>query len=295
MTHLRPACFALCLLLACSAPVTDPKELPVGPVAVWSYEDLPTSREARSTFYAFAREHRIQEVYLGSHGFLRRQRSELADFIQEAQGQGIRVALLIGAPEWCTQPAPALELTRLARDFTLELKAAGRPLPSSLHLDVEPHALRGWSRDWQPLAQGLLDLLESLKAELGGALPLAADIPVWWDGRALKRKGQKQLLSDWVLQLVDQPVLMDYRDQVPRILDSAEGELRTAERLGKRVVIGLNARKPDERADAPTTFHEEGRGALGKALKEVDTKLRGRKGYGGLAVFSDEHWRKLKR
>lgn len=288
-----PALSALLVLLACTGPGTAPGLQP--PVAVWSYEALPDDPRARAEFWAFAREHRVQEVYLDAHAALRDRDPRLGAFIQEASERGLRVGLLIGAPEWSTQPAPALELARRARNLTRELRAAGRALPSSLHLDVEPHALKGWSRDWQPLAQGFLDLLESVRSELQGELPLAADLPVWWDGRSLRRQGRTRPLSDWVIEQVDQPVLMDYRDRVPRILESAEGELKAAERLGKRVVIGLNARRPDSHGEASTTFYEEGQAALASALGELHARLEGRKGYGGLAVFSDAHWRKLKR
>jgi hypothetical protein len=83
---------------------------------------------------------------------------------------------------------------------------------------------------------------------------------------------------------------MDYRNTIPGILAGAKPDLALAAAQGRRVVVGLDLHCDDEPETRATSFCAQGAGALEQALGAVDRRLRRRRGYGGLAVFTYEAW-----
>lgn len=296
LAHWLCTAFLASLLCACSPPRLIPDERPPVPVAVWTYLDLATSSTERSAFFQFATKQPIREVYLEASGLIARSRGPLADLLQEAWDHGIPVSLVLGRAAW-VQPErfeEALAQVREVRDFAQSLRAAGRVMPRSLHLDVEPHTLPAWGHDWSRLGSQYLDLLAKVKQELGTYLPLAIAIPVWWDKRMITRQGRVLPLSRWAIEQADQTILMDYRNRPSAILSSAEAELASAEAINRQVVIGLAVHCSSDPENASISFCQKGNEALIQAMREVETRMQRRQGYGGLAVFSYEDWRVLK-
>lgn len=287
--------FTLAVFLAgCGSPETS--AAPPRPAAMWAYADLATQAFEREAFFAFAAPRGCPEVFLSASDLLASAPAELGDFIQQAQARGIRVGLLMGRASWSLAAGrgEALARARAARNFAAGLRAAGKSVPSSLHLDVEPHTLPEWNTDFPGTAAQFVDLLEAVKAELGPELPLAVDIPVWWDSRMLTRNGATKSLCEWVIAIADTTVLMDYRDTADAIIASAEAEIAIGRRLGKRVLIGLDAKCGDSSDGPAITFCEEGHALMVQAMATVDDAFRSQASYGGLAVFSYEDWKALK-
>lgn len=278
----------LVLLAACSS---RPSAIPH---AAWTYGN-PSDRPVWAERFAFAARNRVGALYLGASELLPGRAEALADVLQEAQDRQLRVSLVLGRNAWLAPEgrAEAVGQVRAVLAFARAQRLAGRAAPAALHLDVEPQALPGWRKGWVQLSQAYLDLLEAVRGELNGELPLEVDIPVWWDQRKLARGGRSKPLTAWVLALADQTVLMDYRNEVNEILASAKGSLRLAAGLGRPVVLGLATQKTTDPDNPRTSFGPKGRKALLKAMAQVEHDLAGRAGYGGLAVFTLEDWQGL--
>ena len=279
----------LLLLAACNAKPN------LVPTAAWTYQD-PASASWQAERFAFAARNRVETLYLGASELLPKGTPALEGFLQEAQDRNLRVVLVLGRNAWLTPEgrAEALAQVQAVLVFARAQREAGRPMPAALQLDVEPQASPHWPKDWVQLAHKYLDLLEAVKGELQGALPLEVAIPVWWDQRKLARRGQTRPLCAWVMVLADRTVLMDYRNQVKEILAGAQGNLRLAASLGRVAVVGLAAHCTHDPDNRTTSFCHKGSHALTKAMAEVDERLAGRAGYGGLAVFTLEDWQDLR-
>lgn len=279
---------ALLLLLPCLASVSGA----VQPLATWCYRDLTGLQDEREAFFRFAQARGVGSLFLGAGDLLPGREGPLAAFLQEAGARGLEVHLAMGHDDWFLPEhrAEAMEQVKAAAAFARARRAEGRGLPASLQLDVEPQALPRWPKDKALLAAQFLDFLEAVKAELGDALPLTVDIPVWWNRVQVRRGSVSRSLSAWVLVIADGAVLMDYRNTLPAILRGARADLALAAALGRQVVVGLDIHCDGEPETRTTSFCGKGAGALEKALGAVDRRLRGRRGFGGLAVFTYEDW-----
>jgi hypothetical protein len=291
---------ALCgFLLACGRPEVEPGRGTgtQSALAVWSYRDLAGSESEQRAFFAFATQRGIRDLYLGAAELLPQRAEALTRFLEAAQNQGIRVSLVLGRAAW-TRPAQraiALEAVRAVRTFDQAQARRGGVRLAALQLDVEPHTLPDWERDGTKLAGQFLDLLEALKLDLAGTLPLQVAIPWWWQNRPIKRSGQARPLSEWAIRLSDCTVLMDYRNQEDLILKGALGPLASARDLGKPVVVGLAVHCDRDPENASTSFCRLGDGALQKALRKTGGSLSRQPAFAGFAVFTYEDWAILRR
>lgn len=284
--------------LACGRPDSNPSPSPsVHPLAVWSYRDLIGSESEQTRFFAFAARRGIRDLYLGGAELRLRRAEALGRFLDTAQGHGIRVSLVLGEAAWIrsSQRAAALEAVRAVCDFDQAQARAGRARLEALQLDVEPHTLPDWERDGTKLSGQFLDLLEALKLELAGGLPLQVAIPVWWQERPIKRSSRTRPLSEWAIQLSDRTVLMDYRNQVEGILKGAAGPLASAQDLGKPVVVGLAVHCDKDPENARISFCRLGEGALWTAMHKTEAQLSKQRAFAGFALFTYEDWDILKR
>jgi len=88
--------------------------------------------------------------------------------------------------------------------------------PIGLHLDIEVHSLPGWNRNGgaqtESMANQWLDLLEKIKAETGDHIPLTVDFAMQYKDVEIERNGIRKLLAAHAFDIVDNAVLMAYRD-----------------------------------------------------------------------------------
>lgn len=286
-----------CFTLACASPDVEPLPGAQRSMAVWSYLDLVGSEAEQKAFFGFAVQHGIRELYLGGAELLPRRAEALRRFLEAAQGQGVRVSLVLGRAAWTrpAQRAAALEAVRAVREFDQAQARRGGVRLAALQLDVEPHTLPDWDKDATKLAGQFLDLVEAMELELAGSLPLQVAIPWWWHNRPIKRTGQTRPLSEWAIRLSDRTVIMDYRNQVDLIQKGALGPLDSARDLGKPVVVGLAVHCDRDPENPSTSFCRLGEGALQKVLRKTEPRLAKQRAFAGFAIFTFEDWQILKR
>jgi len=115
-----------------------------------------------------------------------------------------------------------------------------------------------------------------------GPLPLAEDMPFWFDGVRPGGRGTPSL-AERLIRATDAITLMAYRDEADEIADVARREVGIAGRLGRPLTVGVET--GDVRPDQ-VTFHEEGAAALAAALAVVRERFAPSPGYAGTAVHS---------
>ena len=147
---------------------------------------------------------------------------------------------------------------------------------TGVHYDIEPYLLPGFGGSRRDeLLRRYLELLARMAVEVRKSdLRLGVDLPFWYDAPdelsqeplLVTFAGQRKMMSEHVLDLVDEVTLMDYRTSAygpDGILFHAAGELEYAARVGKKIFIGLETGPlPDE---VSLTFAGEARTGMPSA------------------------------
>jgi hypothetical protein len=245
--------------------------------ALWAwYWDSPDD------LAAFVDERGFSRVYLYCQGGFGRR---VTTAIRALASSGVEVEALGGEQRWATTQRPDMlrfvrSAVRYQRDASPGARLAG------IHLDVEPYDLHSWQHDARGTARSLVRSLSAAR-RAAGRLPLAADIPFWFDTIGT---GGRATLAEAVMRSTDAATVMAYRDAGADVIDVARQEVRIAGRLGKPVTIGVETA---EVGPEQVTFFEEGRAALEVALTDVESEFASDTGFGGVAVHHYESLRSL--
>jgi hypothetical protein len=123
-----------------------------------------------------------------------------------------------------------------------------------------------------------------LKREYRASLAVGPAIPFWLDGIELARNGARRPVSEHAIDLFDYVALMDYRHKAAgsdSILSHAASEIAYADRVGKKVVIGLEV-SPNELDKV--TFDRVGPKVFEQAVGTVEQALHGDPSFAGFAI-----------
>lgn len=256
---------SLVLSLPAAAPADPPDDLGADALWVWSWEG-----SAELTDFTVAAG--FERVYLYAQGgFGPHVRAAIADL----RDGGVVVEALGGERRWATTDRGGmLAFVRSARRYQRGAPPGARL--AGIHVDVEPYGLRAWDRHERRTQRDLVDSLRAAR-RAAGPLPLAADIPFWFDGIRLGPGS----LAEATIAATDGVTIMAYRDSADAVIDVARREVRIAGELGSRATVGVETGDYDPPS---ITFFQEGRAALAAALAAVDARLGARPGFGGTAV-----------
>ncbi|MGA0588112.1 hypothetical protein ACO2Q2_13425 [Dyella sp. KRB-257] len=270
--------------------------------AIWTWEaesyamvkDPAVAREA----VAYLQSQHIDTVYLYADAYqghnLIVERPELyRTFIERLHRQHMKVYALLGSSYLHTEryvlPAyrrQAEEMFHRVVKYNVAAPAAARF--DGANLDIEPHILDEWNdHTRERLLAGFLDMgraLMKIKRDHHATLTVGPAIPFWLDGIALDWRGVKKPASEHAIDVFDYVALMDYRHKVEgsdSILSHAASEIAYAERVGKKVVIGLEV-SPNELEKI--TFDKAGPKVFGQALRTVELALRDHPSFAGFAI-----------
>ena len=215
-----------------------------------------------------------------------------SSFIGKAKAKGIDVYALDGAPSWVAPKGYVNQDRFLSWVSGYQAQAAENTRFAGVHLDVEPYLYSGWNSNQAATVKSFQALLTKAKtstAKMG--LPLEADIPFWFDEITYKNSYGKGLLAEWVIANTAGVTIMAYRDSAPMIIDIVKNEMAMAERLGKRVVVGVETGTTDE--GSIITFAEEGEAFMNQELAKVTAHYAGNPAYKGNAVHHVGSWMTL--
>lgn len=199
--------------------------------------------------------------------------------LRRAGRRGIDVWALSGHPDWAIDHGAAREWVRAVRGL--------RGL-RGIVIDVEPYLLEQWDHDRAAVADDFLRMLRVVR-RAARDLPVMVAVPFWFDHDEHRRRGGT--LLDEVAARADALAVMAYRDRIEGsdgVAALARGEIDTGARLGKPVLIALQA--AEDELDK-LTFHEEGAAALERAVEQLVERFRTHPGFGGVALH---HYRALR-
>lgn len=166
--------------------------------------------------------------------------------------------------------------------------------PSGVMWDVEPHATALWKTDWHAAANHWLDFLGEVThglAEARPALKSSACLPFWYDGKMVTRNGKTKPLLHWAMDLLDEVLLMAYRDSAEGsdgIIELSRPNLDYAASIGKGCVIAVEL--SCSVSTDKVTFCQEGVGRMEGELGKVQAALGSHRGFRGLAVHDYKWW-----
>lgn len=286
---------------------------PSYPRGIWTWEQatltMVASERAALDAIAFFERKGVTAVYLYADDFagrnlLRQQPERVRAFIRLAHGRDIQVRALLGSIYLHTEryvlpsfhPAAVSMLQRV-----LDYNAAAEPAArfDGVNYDIEPHILRQWGPATRAdLLRGFLDMTAAMleaRHRSGQVLPIGPAIPFWWDEILVEWRGVRKPASEHIIDLTDYVTLMDYRDRADgddSIISHAQRELAYADRVGKRVEIGLEF---GPATPAKVTFSGESEAVFEREAAKVAAVFGGRPAFGGLVLHHYDVYRRFVR
>ncbi len=254
--------------------------------ALWVWDvELVTNDDAKAQFFNFIQSKHISAIYIYATDLLSVKPTALEEFM--AESGGVEVELLAGDPSWAldSKHAEVFDFTQNAITFTQDINNAGQPV--GLHLDIEPYLLDEWNNDQAGTITQYLNLLLAVREKLtatNSPLQLNVDIPFWYDTIEATYNGQTKPLNQHVQDIVDQVVIMDYRDTAgggDGIIVHAQNELIYGNQINKLVTVGVetNCIEP-----AKITFCEQGEAVMEQELSEAKLILQANPAFHGFAI-----------
>ncbi len=258
--------------------------------ALWVWGSFTKTKDQQDLL-RLARQRKLNTLYFESTALIAHDHGQdtLAKFVKAARKSDIDVEFLFGAPRMALAENHSLALNLTKQTLRYMDRHPEAP-PSAIHFDIEPYALEQWKQG-DRVANDFLDLLEKIRLGLSGRLPLIVDIPVWFDDDRIEREGKDTGLLEAVIESADGITLMDYRDNIERIIAAARAEVELANKYGKTIYVGL------ETTCSETTwisFCEEGRKRLDFALQAVRKNFASEPAFGGTAIHHFKSFKKLK-
>ncbi|HBF50385.1 MAG TPA: hypothetical protein DDX04_08480 [Massilia sp.] len=281
----------------------------IGPRAIWTWEEdsyaMLDDPAAAGRAIDFLRAKSIDTVFLYADAFGRRnlivtQPQAYRRLIRRLHASGLKAYALLGSGYLHTEryvlPRHRKEaLAMLQRVLDYNKAAAPEERFDGINVDIEPHILDEWStRKMALLGEfiALSDALMATKRASGQTLPLGPAIPFWLDGMRLDYKGQTKPVSQHVQDIYDYVALMDYRDHAgggDGIVSHAMDELQYAERIGRRVLIGVET-LPN--AIKKVSFHHLKEADMERELKATAQEVGAMQPFGGFVIHHYGSYRK---
>ncbi|BCB02371.1 amidase [Bacillus sp. KH172YL63] len=258
---------------------------------LWNTWEIVSNHEE---IIGFLTAHGVDEVYLQVDPEV--ETVYYHQFIEKASIEGIAVHALDGAPKWATVKGRSSLVSFFDWLKNYQDAAAEGQRFKGVHLDVEPYLLPAWSTAYGNTVlnyQRMVAAAAELSAEL--QLPLAMDIPFWFDERKFNNEFGKGNVAEWVIGKTDEVAVMAYRDLAngPNgINELVRNEIQFGLSQGKKVKVGVET-APSAEGDF-LTFYEEGEAFMSGELALVDDRYRAYQSYNGIAVHHYESWKSLK-
>ncbi len=254
---------------------------------VWS-PDFQGSSAEREFFLDFAEARQLGSIFLFvSLRELDEHPDRFRSFLSLAHDRGVAVSALNGEPEWTRPGKRASADAFVAAVISFNRSAALGERFDGLHLDVEPHLRSEWDENSETTMAHYVDLLESVSERTRPEqLPLVVDIPVWWESRTFHGAS----FLEKIAVVADEIVVMAYDRPADRVIDDVAEEMALTAALGKRMWIGVRAKREDF-ATGDDLQPAESR--LEELLSKIAEAYSGRAELKGLAIHDYDAYREL--
>lgn len=204
----------LALLLSITAQAADYSKPSF--MYVYDYDNAVTGTNGeREEVLNFAKANGLTSIYLSGGRYFEypSKQPALTDFITLAKNTyGMNVTLVLGDYDWAltANHSKAIDITTKAVAY---IKAS--TIKANLQYDVEPHALDGWNDNIQQYANQYLDMITKIMA-ITKPVSIHTQFTTsnFYGGKMITRSGVTKPLSQFVIDLSDSIVIMNYRDNV---------------------------------------------------------------------------------
>jgi hypothetical protein len=272
------------------------------PAALWEWdENVITNAHAQTAFFAFAASHGVNRVYIECESAIQNNQSALIAFLEAAANQGLTTELLFGDDKWVfpghgyPHQGYAVSLTAKYAAELLGKMTSGKPV--AVHYDVEPADLPQWKMHQNKLANDYVELVTKLAGaahKIG--LGLSTDVTYWYSDVSVTRHGVTSPFNQLIMNVVDNYVIMDYRDTATRIEQQAATDLAYADSIsGKQVTIGVLTNCHEKPADISfcNDTKQSGTKYMEAALRDVDKVESPNAAFTGFAIEDYAGFRRL--
>lgn len=276
--------------IGCGSKVNAEINIPLS-TWVWDTKKWMLNQEA---ILEKLQEKKVTNVYLQIDTHL--SPSVYQHFIQQAQAQGISVYALDGAPYWIG-PSGIEEQEAFFNWITAYQAQADEPQQfSGVHLDVEPYLYKSWENNRaKSILQYQYVISQAAVQSHELHLPLAVDIPFWFDEVPFKNSNGSGSLGRWVIQYADEVTIMAYRNHADKengITEITENERKWGRVLSTRIEIGVETMATDE--GEYISFSAKGEEKMMQELGMLLTKCQAENPPSSIAVHYFDSWLQMK-
>lgn len=258
--------------------------------SVWMWNPWLLLDENKNPF-EFLESKQINKVYLQIDVEI--SKSTYQNFIEEAKKKDIQVVALAGEEHWITENGSyhLEQFLNWVGQYQEESTDAQQFL--GIHLDIEPYTTTLWETNRMLAIQTFQELViqAKMKAKEFGVL-LELDIAFWYDEVKYNTKYGSGILSNWTIENSDSVTIMAYRDYSDEIIEGVKNEIAYANRMKKKVVIGVETMESAE--GNRVSFFEEGEKYMNKQLKHVQRYYSLNPSFNGIAIHHFESWSEMK-
>ncbi|MGN7356758.1 copper amine oxidase N-terminal domain-containing protein [Paenibacillus sp. SAF-054] len=215
-------------------------------------------------------------------------------FIRKTKSEGIQVEALEGRPEWANRSRQGDIQKFIAWVKAYNSSVSAEACFTGLHLDIEPYALKEWTKDNRAILESWMDNLRLIEQETrGSGLKMTLDVPFWLN--SIKVPGKNYTMSAWMLEKFDCLVIMNYRNQAlgsDGMVENAQAILREATTLKKKVVVAVETVKSSE--GPQVSFYSMSSERMEKELQSAHNELAHYASYAGFAIHDLKSWQVMK-
>ena len=232
---------------------------------VWHTKTIAPDPEQVKELIDFSNAHKINEFFLqvvyhfdtdddGKTIVVIEDQEHLENLIKECTKNGIKIHALDGYPEFALTEFhhKPLAFVQAIIDYNNTVDKDAQFY--GVHLDNEPYQIMGFDgparesilTQYLELNQKIMDLIKSE----GSDMVYGPDIPMWWDEAVPPTvatfNGVRKDVAKHTIDIVDNVGIMDYRDfagGVDGIVKHGQGEIDYADKVGKKVYIGVETFK----------------------------------------------------
>lgn len=228
---------------------------------VWETDKILNHPDEQDQFISFCKKEKFTDIYFQIPYKSQKEKedwkvkwddSKIKIFIRRTHLANMKVYALDGDPKFALKKwhPQVLNLVESVIEYNHEVSKIERF--DGIHFDIEPYSLPNFfSKKKKIILAEYLHLLKKTHAlTRKNNLIFGVDIPTWFDRTDENLKPIAKLegrpMSEWILDTVDQLTLMDYRTQAEGahgIIQEAVNEIKYAEKVGKKVFIGLETNK----------------------------------------------------
>ncbi|MEH6915573.1 amidase [Priestia megaterium] len=276
--------------IGCGSKVNAEMNIPLS-TWVWDTKKWMLNQEA---IREKLQEKKVTKVYLQIDAHL--SPSVYRHFIQQAQVQGIDVYALDGAPSWIG-PSGIEEQDAFFNWITAyQAEAEEQQRFSGVHLDIEPYLYKSWKNNRaKSILQYQYVISQAAVQSHELHLPLAVDIPFWFDEVPFKNSNGSGSLGHWIIQYADEVTIMSYRNHADKedgIADITQNERRWGRVLSTPIEIGVETMASDE--GEYISFSAKGEEEMMQELGMLLTKCQAKNPPSSIAVHHFDSWLQMK-